>query len=231
MRRTEAETRLETDTSSETVDKGLFRRRKLLLALEPSENFPAQIYREPLDRRASFAAIGSSSEIYFPLNISKASSSPDNWISSLRNDLPSIAESSDEGTVTMALSSQITTNGKNVSRFKACNGGLAGSQNTSRQPAVKANHSQRSSKSPRSSKISTNASKLRNNIANRKGVTRSKSDNWKIRVHKTIIIDDDDIDDYSSSQSSRSSSSSRPSSWCGDTRFPSIDRPVKKHSY
>ena len=59
--------------------------------VELSESFPAKT--EPRSRRATFPAMKSAEtdlELNFPGSVTKANSCPDNWVTCLLKDLPSI---------------------------------------------------------------------------------------------------------------------------------------------
>lgn len=206
---------------TETEGNGLLMRRKLSLASEPRDNFPAEI--GPPARRASFPAIGSS-EVIFSLNGTKANSYPDNWMPSLLNDLPSIKEVPEERIVADTRSSKFAKQ----ERTKTCARSLTTSRNTTPRTV---NENPRRFISARFSNTRTKATKFKNSPRKNK-VVMDKSTNWKIRVHKKTIIDDDSDDD-TSTHSSISGLFSRSASWSGDStsRFPTIDLPAKKHSY
>ena len=208
-----------TEMVSSAGDEGLLRRRKISTVLEPSNTFATEI--ELPAGKASFPAMNAKEvdlDLNFPGSRRKANSCPVNWVSSLLKDLPSIVEvPEEEGTA--ILKSKSKSEG-DIFSSKQCKRNLSAPYKAEQRPV----RPSRSFNSARPFRCVKNAPQ-----PNRKASTCEMA-NWKIRVHKTMIIDDDmDIDACSQSSSSGSSWSSSTCRDDASTRFPKINcRGLKK---
>lgn len=139
--------------------------------MELSENFPAEIGLPA--RLASFPAIGSS-EFTSTLNGTKASSNPDNSMTSLLNDLPSIKEVPEEHRAAKG-SGKLIKQERHVSTANTFARSITALLNTTPRAV---NHNPRRFRSARFSNCTTKASKLKNNPGKNDLVTDKSKENY-----------------------------------------------------
>lgn len=207
-----------TEMVSSAGNEGLLRRQKILTVLEPSNTFANEI--ELPARKASFPAMNAKEvdlDLDFPVSRRKANSCPDNWVCSLLKDLPSIVEVPEEEGI--AIHKSKSKSEGDFFSSKQCKKNLSVPYKAEERPV----RPSRRFNSARTFKCVKKTPQ-----PNRKASTCATA-NWKIRVHKTMIIDDDmDIDACSQSSLSASSWSSSTCSDDASSRFPKINCPGLK---